>query len=213
MKLFAKKLFVPGVLSLVCVAGGCVTPPSHHSTQEEVAVRTNAGNQAVERLIQKRSYWTYVNLLTRSGVQHYSFADRLHFFLKDEQGRQSALKFLDQRGGKRRITPIWTVYKPLEGTNCWVRIERLFDRGADDPTARTLYVSVFNRQEMIHRRKILTTEYISDYQYDRHLIFESGNHSVTWKTEHDHLVYQVLEDDLNWKSSPPAETNTKQEKK
>ena len=160
-------------------------------------MRTDANNQVVERLTKKHSYWSYVNLFSANGVEHYSFADRNHYYLSDRQGNRTALKFLDQRGGVARVSPVWIAWKPVEGTNCWVRIERLYDRGIEDPKSRILFVSVFNSGRMLHKRKIETSEYIGSYHYEDHLIFGPGNRLVTWKTDKDHFSYDVLKDELS----------------
>lgn len=191
-------------LLLAVSLAGCVTPPSPHSEVEEIAVRTDAVNQVVERLTKKHSYWSYVKLLTPNGVEHYSFAVRNHYFLNDEQGKRTALKFLDQRDGVARVHPVWFTFKPVDGTNCWVRVERLYDRGGDDPKARTLFVSVFNSERMLHQRRIETSEYISDYHHDEHLKFGPGNRTVTWHTEKDNFSYDVLNDTLIDKKSAQA---------
>jgi hypothetical protein len=95
-----------------------------------------------------------------------------------------------------RIYPVWFALKPVEGTNCWVRVERLYDHGGDDPRARTLFISVFNSERMLYKRKIETSEYISDYHHDEHLNFGAGNRSVSWNTEKDHFSYDVMKDIL-----------------
>ncbi len=182
---------------LAVVSAGCVTPPSPHSSVEEIAVRTDANNQVVERLTKKHSYWSYVNLFSQNGVEHYSFAARNHYYSSDRDGNRRPLKFLDQRGGVAKIYPVWFAWKPVDGTNCWVRIERLYDRGNDDPKSRTLFISVFNSERMLHKHKIETSEYISDYHHDEHLRFGPGNRTVTWQTEKEHFSYDVLKDILS----------------
>jgi hypothetical protein len=87
----------------------------------------------------------------------------------------------------------WELFVPVESTNCWVRV-----LGPSDHFSRytnTVVITVFTPRKLLHQQNIETM----DFPTMNYLHFTDGNRIVTYKSENDEFVYNVLENSLDKK--------------
>jgi hypothetical protein len=169
--------------------------PMYHSHEDEIAVRTNANNQIVERLSRKTTTWEYAVFLTPEGPSNETFGRKAHFFLTDEHGRRTQLRFLEERGN---YYGNWSMVRPVANTGCWLKVERQLNMDGLRHGSQSLFLTVFNTQGFVHQRKIETSEKYNDpSRFESHILFGPGNRILTWKTESERFNYNVIENDLS----------------
>lgn len=182
------------LISISCLVGGC-TAPMHYSHEDVIAVRTNANNQIVERLLRKTGTWEYSVLLTPEGPQTETFDRRARFFVADKRGKRTKLRFLEEKGDDYGN---WSMVRAVAETSCWVRVERQLKIENIRRGSQALQVTVFDVHGYVHERKIETSEKYNDVsRLESHILFGPGNRILTWKTEGERFDYNVIDDALS----------------
>lgn len=170
----------------------------HHTYKDEIAVRTNANNEVVEWFSRKTTTWEYGILLTPEGPQNRTLGRKARFFVSNEHGKRTELRFLEEKGDNYGD---WSMVRPVADTGCWVKVERLLEIGRIHHGSQSLLVTVFNVHGFVHERETEASGY-----NESHIAFEPGNRILTWKTERDEFIYDVIKDDLSRSELPPSQS-------
>jgi len=167
---------------------GCLLPPlPDFSAEVSVYARTDQNNKTNEvvRAIVSNTIWSQPFLPDSA---RWATASVRRYYFSNRYVRRKPLPFL---GGND--TGRWETLAPVEGTNCWVRLGL-----AEKPYGSTsnLVVTVFTPGRLLYQQNIETNDRFAT----NCLRFVDGNRVITYKSENDQFVYNVLENNLSTQS-------------
>jgi hypothetical protein len=131
-------------LGVLIFLAGCALPYSESGARATYA-RTTHDGRTNELLIVVARYYGWGAPLAPEGPQYITSNCKVHYYFSDRHRRGQSLKFLQRPDDYR-----WELFAPIEGTNCWMRVEG--PHPTTRPTTTNLVISVFTPRGLLDQR-------------------------------------------------------------
>jgi hypothetical protein len=183
-------VFASVALCVVLLSGCFVPLPDSYSEISAVYPRVDQNNITNEVIIVVHSGSAWMALGPDGGqVLGKGYNDKTRYYFSDRHVRRRSLQFLESTN-----TGFWETFLPVQGTNCWVRVQGTSDYVSRD--TNTVIITTFTPRKLLHQRSIQTV----DFHTINYVHFSDGNRIIAYKSENNESVYNVLEDSLSEKS-------------
>ena len=170
---------------IILLFSSCIRLPTHFSELSNVYPRTDRNNATNEVVIEVRSGSGTIYPLTPEGQQETISRYQRRYYFSDRHVRRRLLPFLG-----RNDVDTWDIFAPVEGTNCWIRVEG--PRVRYGKSTNSVLITVFTPRELLYQQSIAMTSFPGT----NYLHFDEGNRLVAYKSDDDDFVYDVLQNSL-----------------
>jgi len=181
---FAVSVFALTMLPL----SGCLIVPDYIPPEvTNVFPRVDEQGVTNQVVIETKSCFGWYGLAPDGGDPIGSWKYKRRYYFREGQGKRKRLPFL-----RRKFDVYEEFCVPVEGTNHWVRVEGPQMQGNDRTNG--WIITVFTPKKQLYEHNLAMTDRILSAT---NLHFEAQNRLVTYKSDHDGFVYDVLKDTLS----------------